>query len=122
MTVPALNLKQQKFVEAYLANDGNALKSYGEAYDTQSYNSKGVNGHRLLKNNNVVAMIEQRRAEIIQASTIRIEAKRQALWGMAMQAREAGDLKTAILAITELNKMDGSYTMSNLQSANRRPN
>ncbi|MGI9274171.1 MAG: terminase small subunit [Endozoicomonas sp.] len=109
MSAPALNLKQQKFVEAYLGNDGNALQSYREAYGTQNYGTEGSNGHRLLKNAEVVARIEQRRAEIMASSTIRIERKRLELWEIARQSRAAGDLKTAIMAIAELNRMDGSY-------------
>jgi hypothetical protein len=63
-----LNPKQKRFGELY-HKYGNATRAYGEAYDAPKTeegtypNWVSVDGHRLLRNDNVRALIEQLRGE-----------------------------------------------------------
>lgn len=58
-----LTKKQQSFVDHYVATL-NATVSYMRAYKIDNENVAGVSGHRLLKNDKVMAEIESRMEEI----------------------------------------------------------
>ena len=58
-----MNIKQEKFVECYIASGGNAKQAAIDA--GYAVSSADVQACRLLKNANVYALIEQRKDEIL---------------------------------------------------------
>ena len=112
----ALNQRQAAFVEAYLHNGGNAKKAYAKVYPDANCATQEVNGHKLLSLTKVQQVICERRAEILEASTIGIEKKRLALWNIVSDSMLPDETSkkmkaplAAIAAIAELNRMDGHF-------------
>ncbi len=56
--------KIERFVEAYFANSENQTRAYLAVNPNVTYGTAAVEGHRLIKNPKVHAMIEKRRAEM----------------------------------------------------------
>ena len=54
-----LTLKQEKFVQEYLSNGGNATKAYKTAYDAENMSSKTINENasRMLANGKIKARL-----------------------------------------------------------------
>jgi len=53
-----LTKKQRKFTKEYLSNGGNASQAARDTYEVTTDNSAAVQGHRVLKNPRVQAMID----------------------------------------------------------------
>lgn len=60
----ALNEKQRRFCDEFLANGGNATQAYKKAYNVKSDEVAKVNGCRLLTNANVQEYIDEHSASI----------------------------------------------------------
>ncbi|WP_257285863.1 terminase small subunit [Endozoicomonas sp. SESOKO1] len=111
-----MNVKQERFVNAYLM-DGNATRAAREA--GYSERSAHTQGNRMLKNDEVLNAIAERTDALQQEALITAESKRDTLWRIAqfnaqVIADDEGQLKmrnprAATAAISELNKMDGDY-------------
>lgn len=67
-----LTLKQQRFVNAYIANGGNASDAYRQAYDAENMadGSIRVAACRLLDNANVALALQQTEAEATRAAQL----------------------------------------------------
>jgi hypothetical protein len=59
-----LTYRQERFIDAYIDNGGNATRAYMTANPGVLHSSAGELGHRLLKNVEITAAIESRRTEI----------------------------------------------------------
>ena len=61
-----LTLKQEKFVQEYLSNGGNATAAYRVAYDSKNMNEActNVNACKLLKNNKIALRLDAYKQEV----------------------------------------------------------
>lgn len=103
-----LTHKQVLFVEHYIQSGGNgtaAARASGYKGNTATL---GAVAHENLNKPHVRDEIRRRQAEFREQMTVTTEAKRQKLWDIANQCRQA-DPMAAIKAIQELNRMDGDY-------------
>ena len=104
------------FVRAYLTNGHHIRDAYAEAYPCASRQSCHSAGSNLINSNRIRKLIKRHQDKVINASVIKIEQKRQALWEIVRCGMEpVGDNKrmrspvAAVKALTELNRMDGHH-------------
>lgn len=113
-----LTIKQEKFCLEYVI-DGNASRSYREAYDTANMKEATISNsaYKLLQNDEVKAKIEQLRTETIKSSILSIEQRKELLTKIAMSETydKFGNPSFTDVrgAIDLLNKMDGVYVVKN---------
>ena len=102
--------KQIRFVEYFIQNGGNGSAAAGAAGYRGNRVTLASVAHENLNKPHVQEEIRRRQAEFRNRMTVTTEAKRQRLWAIANQCGEA-DPSTAIMAIKELNRMDGDYAV-----------
>lgn len=90
--LPALTLKQQKFVMSYLTNGNNSTLAYKSAYDIQNMTDKAINveASRLLKNPKVTQWIDFYR------SSIKQNFEEKAIYTTEQAMKEYDELKNRI--------------------------
>jgi phage terminase small subunit len=114
-----LTEKQEHFCREYMMNGGNATQAYKTAYNTENMTDKTINEEscRLKADHKISARIRELQMESKEEFNISVEQKKRWLQHAIMKGftehpdREGNmkphDVKAAISAIGELNKMDG---------------
>ena len=125
MDSDGLNIRQRKFVNAYLENGGNASKAYKDAgYECSNRNVLDVNSCTLLRSPKIQTVMHKRQEEAVKSSEISLDRKRNALWDIAKDGMNKStgteapveimnDSRASIAAISELNRMDGHHAATN---------
>ena len=128
-----LNLRQRKFVNAYIANGGNASKAYREAgYECADDQSMEALASRMIRNVKVITAIDKQLVLIEKAAQISFE--RKVSWladisedgmkkttvtsdpestGRTVVLDKMQDSRASIAAISELNRMQGHHAATN---------
>ena len=102
-----LTPKQRAFCHEYIAN-GDAKASYLAAYDSNSPNSAGIEGQKLLRMPKIQNyLVELQKPAQLKAFHER-DKKRAVLWGIIENADSSNADKCRAMDI--LNKLDGEYT------------
>ncbi len=128
-----LNLRQRKFVNAYIANGGNAGKAYREAgYECANRQITDTMGCKLLRNAKIEVAVDNQLALMEKAAQISFE--RKVSWladisedgmkkttvtsdpestGRTVVLDKMQDSRASIAAISELNRMQGHHAATN---------
>ena len=115
-----LTEKQEKFCREFIKT-GNATEAYKLSYSTKNTSDKTINENacRLKKDSKIAARIEQLQSEVKKVFEISVEEKKKILQKVIEESFKAHydaqgnakplDVKAAIAAVSELNRMDGDH-------------
>jgi len=106
---PRLTWKQQRFIDEYITNNGNATLAARLAGYNGSDNYLAVVGGQNLRKYHIKAAIDEKKAELSKKSELTILSQQQAHARLARLAEEKGDLATATRNIELIGKTIGAY-------------
>ena len=98
---------QKDFVDEYMLNGRNAVKSFMKFYKYSNYNSAGALACQLLKKPNVILYLAEKEAEVRQKYSLSKDLLINHLLDTVNDAKNEKDRKNLIKAIEVLNKMAG---------------
>jgi len=131
-----LTVKQQKFVQYYLANGGNGTEAARKAGYKGSEKTLSQVAIENLGKPGISKLIGIEQEKLKESTGATAKAKRELLWKIAQHnsaCKQADkedssgevkmlDPKAAISAITELNKMDGDHASTKIEDVTPRVN
>ncbi|MBU2708888.1 terminase small subunit [Zooshikella marina] len=115
MTLKTPSGKQALFISHYLENGRNGLQAAKSAGYKGSNRVLATTANRLLNKPHIRAAVDQEQKDIQESIRYSAEDKRRVLWNIA-QAQETEKPHFSILAIAELNKMDGDLAAIKLKT------
>lgn len=105
-----LTPKQREFCHQYITN-GDAKASYLAAYDSNSPNSAGIEGQKLLRQPKIQAYLDELQKPAQRKAFHERDKKRKVLWDIINSADSSNADKCRAMDI--LNKLDGEYANLN---------
>lgn len=115
MAYSDLNQRQRRFIDAYI-DTGIGAEAYRQAgYNDGGSDSVSTCAARLLRNATVAQALAQRQQQIASASLFSLQDKQRVLSEIAL-ANQTNDPVVAIRAIAELNRMEGHYAPTKMQT------
>jgi len=113
------NLKQEMFANEFI-KDRNGTRAYSEAYKCENLNSAGVSAKRLLRNDKILARIDELQKPILEKCKIDTEwiiKKHKELINYGTEKDEDGEMRDTVCtnkSLDALAKIKGSYSADKL--------
>jgi phage terminase small subunit len=105
-----LTLRQERFCEAYIQNDGNASAAYRAAYKAEgNENTIAKSAHKILHRPNVKGRIAELRMALVNASKVTLEsllAELEEARGVGRSEGQASAMVSATMSKAKLTGLD----------------